>query len=433
MLVSFSMFCSLSIALTGSVYFFLFRSTVSMEVNMQVGRGSVGIATVDDQGLIRSGPILTRLSDRPAVISTGTLDQATITFDLPDSITASDAVLGTLTLKNSSSVTLQTARHPRFSWSQGAYTIDFNNFVGEAEIFITEIGERPLQLRVSTRQGGAVFVFDTEGRYEISANDNTIRVITYAGRALLVSPDGRNNRFAIAGEQATLLTGSNLPVVTSAPVDLVNNGLFAFDIIPNAEGQLQIPPQWGCFNAFEQPPSGSWFSDHWQGRSSIRLLREVGDATSRTGCSRWLDVPVDNYSFLELQATFTLNYQSLINCGFTGSECPLMIFIDYLDTNGNRHSWYQSFFYNYDPQNPAPLVCQECARPYEHRPIAEQVWYTYESGNLFSRLPDEERPARILELRFYASGHRYDVFVSEMSLFAGTQRAIVPTDNVPQD
>ena len=33
----------------------------------------------------------------------------------------------------------------------------------------------------------------------------------------------------------------------------------------------------------------------------------------------------------------------------------------------------------------------------------------------------------ILEIYFYASGHRYDVFVSEMSLVAGTEQAIVPS------
>ena len=35
------------------------------------------------------------------------------------------------------------------------------------------------------------------------------------------------------------------------------------------------------------------------------------------------------------------------------------------------------------------------------------------------------------EVYFYASGHRYDVFVSEMSLFVGTEQAIIP--NFPEN
>ena len=88
-------------------------------------------------------------------------------------------------------------------------------------------------------------------------------------------------------------------------------------------------------------------------------------------------------------------------------------------------------FNEFDAQNPAPLVCQTCGEFYEHRPVAKQIWYTYESGNLFSRLIEEKRPSRILEVYFYASGHRYDVFVSEMSLFVGTEQAIIP--NFPEN
>lgn len=431
-LVSFAMFCSLSIAFSGGIYYFLFRSTLPMDVIVQVGRGSAGIVTGENQQIIRNGSFPTLITDHPASLSTGTLDQATITFSLPtESGTISP---GTLTVKNSSSLSLQSARRPRFSWSQGAYSIEFSEFSGEAEIFITEIPDRPLNFRVTTQQGDATFVLNTEGRYSISANETIIRVTTYEGRALLVSPDNRNNRFAVTGEQATLLTGTSLPIVTSAPINLIDNGLFAFDITTHEEtGALQIPQQWGCFNAFERPPGGQWFADRWQGRTTLRLIREEGDATSRTGCTRWLDVSVRDYTFLELQATFSLNYQSLINCGIAGSECPMMIFIDYIDAGGNQHAWYQSFFYNYDPQNPAPLVCQTCTPTYEHRPISEQVWYTYESGNLFSRLPEDQKPARILEVRFYASGHRYDVMVSEMALIAGTEQVIIPPDQIPDN
>jgi len=432
-LVSFAMFCSLSIAFSGGIYYFLFRSTMPMTVVVQVGQGSTGIVTQDNERIARRDDAFpTAITERPAVLSTGSpLDQATITISVPDESGDNSIPIATLTLESSSTIALINARRPRFNWSNGVYTLNFTEFSGEAEIFIHEIPERSLNFRIQTRPGNATYVFDREGRYSISANNDTIRVITYEGRALLVSPDNRNNRIAVNGEEIVLLTGANRPVVDSAPVNLIDNGLFAFDIEQDVTtGELQVPQYWACFNPSDGPPSGNYLADTWQGRNAIRLIRETGTETSRTGCRRWLDVSVAGYSSLELQATFALNYQSLVNCGVAGSECPMMIFVQYNDAEGENHTWYQSFFYEYDPQNPAPLVCLECAQVYEHRPIAEQVWFTYESGNLFTRLPENERPVQILDVMFYASGHRYDVFVSDISLIADTQ-VNVPPDQIP--
>ncbi len=433
-LVSFALFCSISIALTGGVYFFFFRSTVPMSVDVQVGRGSAGIVAASEQLFPRSGSLSTPLSDRPVTLSTDTLSQATITFEAASEIDNIPIVIGTLTLKNGSFITLENARQPRFAWSDGAYIIEFDDFIGQAELFITATLDRPLSLQIKTAQGNATYVFDTIGRYSIIADQSFVRVTTYEGRALLVSPDNRNSRFAITGERATLLTGTNLPVVTSAPIDLLENGRFAFAITTNEEtAQLQMPQQWGCFNYSENVPSGQWRADTWQGRFSVRLIRETGSTTSRTGCSFLVEALVTDYTYLELEATISLNFQNLVNCGIVGSECPMMIFVDYVDTQGIERNWYQSFFYEYDPQNPAPLVCQTCAQAYEHRQIAKEVWYTFESGNLISRLPEDQRPAIISEVRFYASGHQYDVFLSEIALFAGTEQVDVPSDRIPNN
>jgi hypothetical protein len=46
------------------------------------------------------------------------------------------------------------------------------------------------------------------------------------------------------------------------------------------------------------------------------------------------------------------------------------------------------------------------------------VWHTFESGNLADILPDEVKMHTLKEIRFYASGHAYDVFVDEVSLLA---------------
>lgn len=430
LLVSFVMFCSLSIASTGIVYFFLFRSTLPMEISMEVGRGSVGLSAVDYEQIVRNRDLPTSMSDRPSTISTDSLSQATVSLQInSNAIEVPNTVIGTLSLKNSSSITLQSARQPRFDWSDGLYTIEFSNFSGEADIFLTNTLERPFRLQIHTQLGETTFLFDTIGRYTITATPTAIRLSTYSGRALLVSPNNQNNRLAVAGQQVELLTGANIPVVTSTPVDLLENGLFTFRVTRELEtGNLSLPPRWGCFNTAEALPTGSYFPYVWEGRTSIRLIREVGDSNSETGCRQLLDTSVAQYSYLELQTTFAINHQSLENCGVKGSECPMMIFITYEDTEGFDRTWYQGLFYNYDAQSASPLQCLECGAGYQHSQIADQVWYTYESGNLFTRLT--ARPARIKEVEFYASGHRYDVLISEIALFAGSEQAVVP--NVPE-
>jgi len=431
-LVSFALFCSTSIALSGGVYFFLFRSTLQMDVTAEVSRGSAGFAAVDYEQNVTTNDVPLLMNDRPSSLSTDNLSQALLSFSIPDNTSevASRTILGTITLENNSSITLQTARRPRFTWSDSAYFLEFANFKGEADIYLTSPRTIPVQLTVRTDKGNATFSFLTNGRYSILANDDVIQLVTAEGRALLISPQANNNRLAVTGEQATLTTGANLPIVSSAPTDLLENGLFSFDFTRTEAGDILLPQRWACSSQSDGPPSGSWFMDTWNGRQAIRLIREVGNTTSQTGCIQPLDISVTQYSYLELRATIALNFQSLVNCGDVGSECPMMIFIDYEDVNGDQRTWYQGLFYNFDPQSPAPIVCPPCGQVYEHRPVSDQIWYTFESGNLFNRLPEESRPARILNVEFYASGHRYDVFVSEVALFAGTQQVIPP--DVPE-
>ena len=47
------------------------------------------------------------------------------------------------------------------------------------------------------------------------------------------------------------------------------------------------------------------------------------------------------------------------------------------------------------------------------------AWYSYQSDNLFSLIPASLRPASIVNVVMYASGHEYDVFMNGAQLFGG--------------
>jgi hypothetical protein len=118
-----------------------------------------------------------------------------------------------------------------------------------------------------------------------------------------------------------------------------------------------------------------------------------------------------------LRATFNIQYQSLAVCGQKGSECPLMLQIDYRDENGVGQRWFHGFYAAENEQLNYPLSCDSCASEHEH--VNEKVWYTYDSGNLFNLFPPGKRPVAISNVQFYASGHQYDVYVGEVALLGG--------------
>lgn len=404
---------------------------------LQVGRGTVPVTTLDSPIVVRSHSAAFNLVDRGSIITTDAQSQATITFQLDGEQGAQD--LATLTLNNNSIITFNSARQPRFEWSDGFYGANMSDFEGNADILVTQSPDaRTFSLRIYTL-GNSSFLIDTPGRYSISANDTSIQLTTYEGEAVLLAPVAENNRLVSRGEQAILRTGANLPLVTNAPKNLLENGLFTLEV-SSTGGDEVLPKHWACFRRFDAPPSGNWFADAWEGRPALRLVRSDNATTNgETGCLQVLapapGLDVSDYSLLELKATFLLNFQSLQNCGQVGSECPMMLLIDYTDINGNDRSWTQGVFYNFDPQSPWPLICQTCGSINDHLQISDRVWYTYESGNLINRIPAEQRPAYIKQVEFYASGHEYDVFVGEMALYAGIEQApfVPPPDVEPNN
>jgi hypothetical protein len=414
--VSFLLFCSIITAMSGGIYYFLFRSVVPMDVVLQVGNGSAGIESFDSSRFVPREAAPTYITENPSRITTDSQSQLTINFQIPQE--EGNLILGTLTLERSSQLTLDEANYPRFDWSNGVYSVTFSDFSGEADVFVPQGFDRPFELLVNT-PSNATFLITEPGRYTLSATDTGIILVTAEGQANLLSPNRSNNRRAVAGEQVILRTGSEQPVVQQAPTNLLRNGLFTFDI---PEGQTRAPIGWACVNPADDSPRGSYFADAFMGRPAFRLFRQAATTTSRTGCYQEVQIDVSSYTFLELQVTFAVESQSLQNCGVKGSECPMMLFITFTDAEGITFDWYQGLFYNYVPDaTNYPLVCQTCGARYEHQLIAQGVWYTYESGNLFDRFLDSQRPQFVNIVTFDASGHQYNVFVSEVALYADSR------------
>jgi hypothetical protein len=135
-----------------------------------------------------------------------------------------------------------------------------------------------------------------------------------------------------------------------------------------------------------------------------------------------VEISEDIYDFLALRATFYVDFQSLAGCGTRGSECPLMLRMDYIDVEGEARQWFHGFYAR--EEGDYPVRCSTCSQ--DHDQLNEKAWYTYESPNLLSFFkpePDEAfvpdlTPRTIVALWIYASGHQYDVWIDEVALIA---------------
>lgn len=413
LIVSFMLYCVICSGVSAGIYVFFFESSVPMSVAMRVGRGTVEITGPD---LIRRAERETRdLTALNSSIRTDALSQTTLAFTTPN---PQGELVASVTIKGDTSVNFRGAYAPRFEWGRAYFNIDLRNLSGELDVQVFGASSRRFLLEITTPQE-VVIHLTQNGRYAIQANESVVKVGVREGSAALFSPDAQNNRLITAGQQGILSLDTQQVVVSQAELDLVQNGLFAlFDTRPeDTNGSLRLPARWGCRDEQDSTPRGSFRIETFDGRSALRLMRGDGaQSHGETGCRQPFTeegVDVSGYGYLEFVTTFYINYQSLSKCGVAGSECPLMLLIDYEDINGVSRKWRQGFYYADNPQNDFPLRCDTCTE--EHQRINEKVWYTFESGNLMT-LPLDIRPARINGIELYASGHEYDVFVSEVAL-----------------
>ncbi len=430
---SFVLFCAVCIAITTGVYAFLFYSVVPLNVEAQVGKGTVVISSADAGE--RGQRVRENLPMRPAQMSTDALSQATLVFNIPED--THTQFVAAVTLKSNSSITLRRANRPRFDSSSGRYEIELSDLKGDIEVVIGNTDTRQVWIQITTLRDETV-TLTQPGRYVISASDLRVQVANRRGEAILSSADGSYNLLLPAGQDGLLVAGRT-PVTSPPRTNLIDHGLFIFDALnttneSTVEDKIQLPIHWGCANAQKEAPRGAYNVAQSEGRTALELARGNNATTNgETRCKQTYAPPgldVTGYSFLELETTFLIQYQSISECGVEGSECPLMMHLLYTDVHGVQREWYQGFYSLLDPlYDFYKSRCASCTQ--DHEQINEKVWYTYESGNLLNIFPSDALPATINMIELYASGHQYDVYIGEISLFAGIVEAVPPDGTAP--
>jgi hypothetical protein len=425
LLLAFAVFCTIALFTLIGVHYFFFLSTVPMDATIASVRGGVNYTPLDFNERA--------VGDAAQVLNIGysvepnPQSQGIITIRDPYQ---NGQVVATLSLNDSDSrLTLRSALRPRYDWGDALFLIDVEDVQGDIEVYVADgYDSSNFLLQMETIQGAFIRIASS-GQSTVQVVGDRTEILNNRGEVVLVDP-ALGARSIPQGYIGRVSTGQQtIDVVQNPYINLVQNNAFS-EVIGNG-----FPVSWRCGNAAESELDGSYTTMREEGRQSLQFVRGQTETHGETYCEQgvipseevspnWIDV--QDYSYLSLKTTFLINFQSLNRCGQEGSECPLMVRIDYVATppapegveaEPQVYSQYYGFYAVNNPQQQAdwPYQCQSCRQ--EHIRIREKQWYTYSSGNILPTLPF--KPAYITSVRLYASGHQYDVRVSELSLFAG--------------
>ncbi|MBN1427874.1 MAG: hypothetical protein JXB07_05770 [Anaerolineae bacterium] len=395
----FLLLCGSSIYL---IQWYIFQSTVKLGANLKVARGTVRITLPNTQEPIAVTNERLDIQER-TIIQTDEKSQAILTLRDPES----GQPVASVVIFRDSEVILTRARTPRFRVNAAPYHLRITSSSGRNEIAI--LPDIPKALQLEAISPHAVIQASESGLYIIEVAQQDTRVMVHSGQAIIIEKETK--------EQLTLSQNNHAEVdfqkhtITPLPdeLPLVINSTFEQD--PRLDWQIE--------NNSDGGPIALFRNVIFDGRPSVALDRSQSNWPDtilyhgEIGMSQEMDANVNPFASIELRATFYVDEQSLPLCGEAGSECPLMIRITYTDINGTERRFFRGFYGLPDDRQTAPLLCDSCRL--EHERIALKSWYTY-SENLKTVLPADQQPFRITEIYFYASGHAYKVYVSEVSL-----------------
>ncbi|MCS7250853.1 MAG: hypothetical protein NZ572_00190 [Thermoflexus sp.] len=311
-------------------------------------------------------------------------------------------------------VEVRRARYPRFEISPEPARLTL--YVRAGRIRSTRLeGRRALELVIQTPHGQAEVISGTlavevqNDRTDFTIRSGEARVGNSTGIQTLRSD--QRARIGLDGRVAgPLEAGRNLlPDLFQMPLPVRN----ADEPVP--------PHQWAVFTFASQPgeSQGNVAQTVEAGRR-VLVISRIGFDHAQTGVFLVLNQDVRDFRSLQLHISFKILSQDVAVCGVVGTECPLMIRLEYKDIHGSDRQWLQGFYAlgEVSPQTPESCLPHICPPPHNiHIRVPLEEWYTFDSGNLMESLRAAGAPpATLTRLRVYASGHSYSVMLSELEL-----------------
>ena len=404
LLSAFGVFLAIVVGVPVGTFQWIRHATVPPVMQIQALEGTAQLEQTDNTSrllLARSdpaevGPGAALLNDAEA--------ETLLTIGSPDGL----YTLGTVLIYPNTQFAITDARSPRYASSNEDHFLELTVTTGRVRLTLARDAGHPLEFLLRTPH--STFALSEGGSYSLDVNNQQSQITVREGEAVIIAPLGGLN---VEENKRGLVGIDGIPVGPLRPErNLIANGSFRQ---PLDQG-WQIRTD----TSDDTQPAGAVEILAVSGQNLVSLSR-VGTGHAETGVYQLLNQSLNDYQSLQLHLGAQLDFQSLGVCGALGSECPLMVRIDYEDAAGNPRQWVQGFYYWIDPAAPNPLLCETCPPPrQEHEQHAQGTQFFYDSPNLIEFLSqDGSPPASITSLSVYASGHSYTVRVFDIELLVG--------------
>lgn len=383
---------------------FVQNATRSLDIAVQANQGTVGIEEANGpRRAVLAGEAAQSIGELTS-IRTDTTASSLVNVTTDGQIEP----LVTMQIASNSTLQLNAATAPRFGVSADPYQMNLDLQAGRVRLDVPPFVTRPLEILVTTPQGGRVAI-NQPGRYMLETNNDTTQVTVQSEGQASVSAQGET--LTLQQNQRAEIAPNATPGGPFVPArDLIRNGDFSdgLDNWASFSWQVELPDQ----------PKGETTVQPNAGNPFLRFTRQgVGHADVKVTQS--VNQDVSDYDSLRLSSTLRIADQSLGVCGVQGSECPLFIIIDYIDDSGVSRVWQHGFFANGTvDDNLTPGACISCAvvqRPHERVPLGQLYFY---DADLIQEMASQGMlPPRYIEtVTLVGSGHSFTTEISDVAL-----------------
>lgn len=382
---------------------FVQQSTRDLDVNVQANQGTVGILHSDNEtGAIFAGDPAQILNEGGSVL-TNDSDTALLLVSAPDD----ESQIARIQVYGNTNIGLSRAQSSRFQTSSSSHDLRLALINGRMLINIPDSVSREFNFALDVPQG-FVDLMD-EGQYSVTANNIETQVSVMGGEAV-VSQDGTTLKLS-KDQRAVLVSGAPIAGPLDTERNLITNGEFSdgFEAWVPLASNVELADQSDVETTVDQ------ISDE----PALGFTR-VGIGHADAGLRQIISQDVTDFQSLRLLVSMIIAEQSLGVCGQQGSECPLIIRIEYVDTNGVDHVYQQGFYANGIISPSTPDVCVACPPPLNvHQQVPFQQLVFYESDNLMERLGQIGiQPRQLKSITLIASGHTFDTKIIDIAVVA---------------
>ena len=362
-----------------------------LNMTLEVQQGTVLVRVPGSDVPIGVTTSYPNLPEGAAITTADANTQALLTVRLPHN----DAILQTLQIYGNTDVVVAQAQTPRFDMSTHPHLMRLRLNLGRLRLNIAG-SARPLATFVVTPHADAAM---HEGSYAVEVTSEETQVTVRDGLAQ-VSAQGVTRE---VNPQLRTVVRLNAPPseALSPERNLVVNGNF----------RLPLEETWEVYNDLQNTneQTGTVKIQTIGGQRSA-VIDRTGFYHAETGLRQIIDKNVSGFTSLRLHFVVRVFRQDVPVCGQAGSECPMMLRLDYKDQYGTDLNFLQGFYAAPDPVNPTYNTSSGDRK--EHIRVPLNFPYTFDSGNLMETL----RPSQITAITFYASGHTYRSSAAEIEL-----------------